>query len=85
MQTLQDALLICYKQSPDNAHYVAFSQPSSSPCLIEDETFYDSDIINNLIDYEDGQELDTLRADKKFAGIQLSNNSQKLFIKKDTN
>ncbi|GFX10356.1 hypothetical protein TNCV_1867511 [Trichonephila clavipes] len=24
--------------------------------LIEDETFNDSDIINNLIDYEDGQE-----------------------------
>ncbi|GFW44608.1 hypothetical protein TNCV_4481531 [Trichonephila clavipes] len=28
----------------------------SSPRLIEDETFNDSDIINNLINYEDGQE-----------------------------
>ncbi|GFW55605.1 uncharacterized protein TNCV_119891 [Trichonephila clavipes] len=54
--TLQDALFICYKQSPDNAHSVALSQRSSSPCLIEDETFNDSDIINNLINYEDGQE-----------------------------
>ncbi|GFV01079.1 hypothetical protein TNCV_1010001 [Trichonephila clavipes] len=34
---------------------VAFSQRSSSPRLIEDETFNDSDIINNLINYEDGQ------------------------------
>ncbi|GFU13895.1 transposable element Tcb1 transposase [Trichonephila clavipes] len=38
---------------PDNAHSVAFSQRSSSPRLIEDETFNDSDIINNLINYED--------------------------------
>ncbi|GFS86872.1 hypothetical protein TNCV_215941 [Trichonephila clavipes] len=29
---------------------------SSSPRLIEDETFNDSDIINNMMDYEDGQE-----------------------------
>ncbi|GFV34348.1 hypothetical protein TNCV_4023631 [Trichonephila clavipes] len=43
----------------------AFSQRSSSPRLIEDETFNDSDIINNLIDYEDGQEeQDSLRADE---------------------
>ncbi|GFY00345.1 hypothetical protein TNCV_1663841 [Trichonephila clavipes] len=35
---------------------VAFSQRSSSPCLIEDETFNCSDIIIKLIDYEDGQE-----------------------------
>ncbi|GFW17247.1 uncharacterized protein TNCV_1957181 [Trichonephila clavipes] len=62
--TLQDALIICYKQSPDNAHSVAFSQ-RFSPRLIEDETFNNSDIINNLIYYEDGQEeLDSLRADK---------------------
>ncbi|GFY12965.1 hypothetical protein TNCV_665311 [Trichonephila clavipes] len=54
--TLQDALFICYKQSLDNAHSVAFSQRSSSPRWIEDENFNDSDIINNLIDYEDGQE-----------------------------
>ncbi|GFW88895.1 integrase catalytic domain-containing protein [Trichonephila clavipes] len=40
---------------------VAFSQRSSSPCLIED----DSDIINNLIDYEDAQEEpDSLKGDK---------------------
>ncbi|GFW55798.1 uncharacterized protein TNCV_121821 [Trichonephila clavipes] len=52
-------------QSPDNAHSVAFSQRSSSPHLIEDETFNDCGIINNLMDYEDGQEeLDSLRADK---------------------
>ncbi|GFS51414.1 gag-Pol polyprotein [Trichonephila clavipes] len=42
--------------SPDNTHSVAFSQPSSSPRLIEDETFNDNDIINNLIDHKDGQE-----------------------------
>ncbi|GFS57879.1 uncharacterized protein TNCV_2909621 [Trichonephila clavipes] len=56
MLSLQDALFICYKQTPDNAHSVAFTQCSSSPRLIEDETFIDSDIINNLIDYEDEQE-----------------------------
>ncbi|GFV92575.1 hypothetical protein TNCV_1374261 [Trichonephila clavipes] len=55
-KTLKDALFICYKQSPDNAHSDAFSQRSSSPRLIEDETFNDSDIINSLINYEDGQE-----------------------------
>ncbi|GFW83704.1 uncharacterized protein TNCV_668171 [Trichonephila clavipes] len=32
------------------------SQRSSSPRLIEDETFNDSDMINNLINYEDRQE-----------------------------
>ncbi|GFU52735.1 hypothetical protein TNCV_275501 [Trichonephila clavipes] len=42
-----------HKQSPDNAHSVAFSQRSSSPCLIEDETFNANDM-NNLIDYKDG-------------------------------
>ncbi|GFX27166.1 hypothetical protein TNCV_440721 [Trichonephila clavipes] len=45
-----------YVRSPDNAHSVSFSERSGSPRLIEDETFNDSDIINNLIDYEDGQE-----------------------------
>ncbi|GFX39928.1 uncharacterized protein TNCV_2646911 [Trichonephila clavipes] len=64
MQTLQDSLFICYKLSPENAHSVAVSQRSSSPRLIEDETFNDSDIISNSIDYEDGQELGSLRADK---------------------
>ncbi|GFT97245.1 hypothetical protein TNCV_2205381 [Trichonephila clavipes] len=53
---LQDALLICYKQSPDNAPSVTFSQRFRSPRLIEDETFNGSDIINNLINYEDGEE-----------------------------
>ncbi|GFY19588.1 transposable element Tcb2 transposase [Trichonephila clavipes] len=67
--TLQDALLICYKQSPDNAHSVAFSQRSSSPRLIEEEPFNDGDIINNLIDYEDGQEEpDSLRPNKNMQG-----------------
>ncbi|GFW02457.1 hypothetical protein TNCV_2454741 [Trichonephila clavipes] len=43
----------------------AFFQLSSSPRLIEDETFNDSDIMNNLIDSEDGQEEpDSLRVDK---------------------
>ncbi|GFX35748.1 hypothetical protein TNCV_745411 [Trichonephila clavipes] len=50
-------------ESPDNAHSVAFSQRSRSPRLIEDETFNGSDIMNNLIDYEDGQELDSFRVD----------------------
>ncbi|GFV32069.1 hypothetical protein TNCV_4942871 [Trichonephila clavipes] len=59
--TLQDALLIGYKQSFDNAHSIAFSKRTSSPHLIEDKTFNDSDIIKNLIDHEDGQEeLDSL-------------------------
>ncbi|GFY11946.1 hypothetical protein TNCV_4974461 [Trichonephila clavipes] len=48
-QTLQDAVFICYKQSSDNTHSVAFTQHASSPRLIEDETFNSSDIINNLI------------------------------------
>ncbi|GFX84309.1 uncharacterized protein TNCV_3976541 [Trichonephila clavipes] len=55
-------------------------------CLIEDETFNDMDIINNLIDYEDGQEkLDSLRADKIYSGIWLSNKSKKNFPKTDIN
>ncbi|GFY19023.1 hypothetical protein TNCV_3877111 [Trichonephila clavipes] len=42
-------------------HYVV----SNSPRWIEDETFNGSDIMNILIDYEDGQEeLDYLRVDK---------------------
>ncbi|GFT05648.1 hypothetical protein TNCV_1045081 [Trichonephila clavipes] len=35
---------------------VAFSERSSSPRLIVDETFNDSVIMNNLINFEDGQE-----------------------------
>ncbi|PRD21518.1 UNVERIFIED_CONTAM: hypothetical protein NCL1_51513 [Trichonephila clavipes] len=53
MKKIQDALFICYKQSPDNAHLAAFTLRSSSPRLIEDETFNDSDIMNNFIVYED--------------------------------
>ncbi|GFU51082.1 uncharacterized protein TNCV_1934811 [Trichonephila clavipes] len=81
--TLQDALFICSKQSPYKAGSVAFSQSANSPCLIEDETFNDSDIINNLIDYEDGEEeLDSWRVDKIYVGIQLSNKLEKHFLKK---
>ncbi|GFU95967.1 hypothetical protein TNCV_253181 [Trichonephila clavipes] len=39
-----------------NSPSIAFSQRSSSPRLIEDETFNNSDNINNLINYEDGHE-----------------------------
>ncbi|GFY03259.1 uncharacterized protein TNCV_1172191 [Trichonephila clavipes] len=67
--TIQDALFICCKQSP-NALSVAFSQRVNSPRLIEDETFNDGDVINNLIDYEDGiEEPDFLRANKIYAEI----------------
>ncbi|GFX41023.1 hypothetical protein TNCV_2217211 [Trichonephila clavipes] len=48
--TLQDALFTCYKQSPDNACSVAFSQLSNTQCLIEDETLNDYGIIHNLTD-----------------------------------
>ncbi|GFU39415.1 uncharacterized protein TNCV_3454571 [Trichonephila clavipes] len=81
MKTLQDALFICYKLSPDNAHSVAFSQHSSNLRLIEDETFNDSDIINNLINYEDGQEARFFESGSKYAGIQLSNKLEKHFLK----
>ncbi|GFT71291.1 uncharacterized protein TNCV_3002681 [Trichonephila clavipes] len=54
---------------------VAFSQRSSSSRLIEDETFNDSDIINNLMDYEGGQEEpDSLRADKNMQGFSFPTN-----------
>ncbi|GFX53340.1 DUF4817 domain-containing protein, partial [Trichonephila clavipes] len=73
--TLQDALFICYKQSPDNAHLNVFSQHSGSPRLIEDETLNDSDIINNLMDYEDEQEEpNSLRADKNMQGSSFPTN-----------
>ncbi|GFU31205.1 uncharacterized protein TNCV_1742021 [Trichonephila clavipes] len=43
-------------------------------------------IINNMIDYVDGQEeMDSLRADKIYAEIQLSNKLGKHFLKIDTN
>ncbi|GFX42773.1 uncharacterized protein TNCV_2197301 [Trichonephila clavipes] len=59
MHKLQDALFIGYKQSLNNARSIVFSQRTSSTHLIEDETFSDSDIINNFIDYEDGLEKRT--------------------------
>ncbi|GFS93787.1 uncharacterized protein TNCV_798871 [Trichonephila clavipes] len=78
---LQDALFLCYKQSPDNAHSVAFSQRSSTLCLIEDETFNDSDIMNNLIDYEDGQEEpDSLRVDKNIQGSSFPTKWKSIFF-----
>ncbi|GFX44319.1 uncharacterized protein TNCV_1097591 [Trichonephila clavipes] len=84
MYTLQDALLISYKRSLDNARSIAFSQHNSSTHLIKDETFHS--IFNNLIDYEDGyDELDSLRVDTIYAEIQLSNKSEKDFVKIDTN
>ncbi|GFX04762.1 hypothetical protein TNCV_2247451 [Trichonephila clavipes] len=47
----------------------------SSPRLTEDETFNDSDIINNLIDYGDGQEkLDSLKVDKNMQGSRFRTN-----------
>ncbi|GFX00459.1 uncharacterized protein TNCV_2091091 [Trichonephila clavipes] len=61
---------------------VAFSQRSSSPRLIEDETFNDSDINNNLIDYEDGQEEpDSLRADKNRQGSSFPTKWKSIFLK----
>ncbi|GFS91546.1 beta-scruin [Trichonephila clavipes] len=75
------ALFIGYTHSLNNARSIAFSQRSSSTRLIEDEIFNDSDIINNLIDYEDGhEELDSLRAATIYAGIQLTNKSEKHFL-----
>ncbi|GFU49505.1 hypothetical protein TNCV_1590541 [Trichonephila clavipes] len=53
------ALLIGYRLSLDNAHSIASSQSTSSTHVIEDETFNDKDINNNLIDYDDGQEPDS--------------------------
>ncbi|PRD34054.1 UNVERIFIED_CONTAM: hypothetical protein NCL1_15782 [Trichonephila clavipes] len=68
--------------SPDNTHSVAFSQCSSSLHLIEDETFNDRDIINNLMDYEDGQEEpDSLRANKNMQGSSFLINWKNIFLK----
>ncbi|GFV63031.1 hypothetical protein TNCV_4590781 [Trichonephila clavipes] len=48
--------------------------------LIEDETFNDSDIINNLLDYEDGQEEpDSLRVDKSMQGSSFFKQIGKAF------
>ncbi|GFV30580.1 uncharacterized protein TNCV_42051 [Trichonephila clavipes] len=77
---------ICYKQSPDNLRLVAFSQRANNWRLFEDETFKDSNIINNLIGYEAGQEEpDYLRADEIYARRQVSNKLEKHFLKIDTN
>ncbi|GFV30327.1 uncharacterized protein TNCV_98021 [Trichonephila clavipes] len=85
MHTLHDALFIGYNQSLENAHSIALSQRTSNMPLIQDETFNDNDIINNLIDFEDGQEEpDCLRANKIYTGIWLSNKSEKHFLKIDT-
>ncbi|GFW89713.1 DUF4817 domain-containing protein [Trichonephila clavipes] len=52
-----------------------------SPILIEHETFNDSDIINNLVDYEDGQEEpDSLRADKNMQGSHFPTNWKSMFL-----
>ncbi|GFX50002.1 hypothetical protein TNCV_2374911 [Trichonephila clavipes] len=54
----------------------------SSPRLIEDETFNDSDIKNNLIDYEDGlEEPDSLRGDKNMHGSSFPKNWKSIFLK----
>ncbi|PRD27952.1 UNVERIFIED_CONTAM: hypothetical protein NCL1_33895 [Trichonephila clavipes] len=77
-----DALCIGYKQSLDNTCSIPFFERSSSTHLNEDETFNDNNIINNLIDNKDGQEEpDSSRADKIYAGIQLSNKLEKHFLK----
>ncbi|GFV35970.1 uncharacterized protein TNCV_2867281 [Trichonephila clavipes] len=84
VDTSRDALFICYKQSLDNTHSVANSQRSSSPLLIEDETFNDGDIINNLIDYKDGQEEPySLRADKRMQGSSFPTKWKSIPIKKE--
>ncbi|GFX82557.1 uncharacterized protein TNCV_2167051 [Trichonephila clavipes] len=82
----QGALFICYKQSPEISRSVAFSQRANSQRLIEDDALNNCGIINNLKNYEDGrEELDFLRADKIYAGIQLSNKLGKHFHKIDSN
>ncbi|GFV32279.1 uncharacterized protein TNCV_1675651 [Trichonephila clavipes] len=86
IHTLQDALFIGYKQSFVNARLIAFSQRTSSTHLIEGDCQYDSDIINNLIIYEDErEEPDTLRAVKLYAEFELSNKPEKNFLNIDTN
>ncbi|GFX22626.1 uncharacterized protein TNCV_2993611 [Trichonephila clavipes] len=65
---------------------IAFSQRCRSTLyLIEDKTFNDSDIINNLIDYEGGyEEPHFFEREYNISGIQLSNESEKHFVKIDT-
>ncbi|GFT11655.1 uncharacterized protein TNCV_264511 [Trichonephila clavipes] len=78
-------MFIGYKQSLDNAPCIAFSQCNSTTRLNEDETANDGDIINNLINYGDGQEPDSLRAEAIYVEIQVSNKWEKHFLKIDTN
>ncbi|XP_050465078.1 tigger transposable element-derived protein 1-like, partial [Cataglyphis hispanica] len=54
--------------------------------MIEDQAVDDSDIINSLIDYENGQEEpESITADKIYAGIQISKKLETHFLKIDTN
>ncbi|GFW31105.1 uncharacterized protein TNCV_2576871 [Trichonephila clavipes] len=70
--------------SPDYARSVAFSQRANSLRLIK--MFNDCGIINNLIDYVDGQEEpDSLTADIIYAVYSFPTNWESLFIKIDTN
>ncbi|GFW85135.1 uncharacterized protein TNCV_3248751 [Trichonephila clavipes] len=72
---------ICYKESPNNARSVAFSQRACSPRLIDDETLNDCGIMNNLIDCVDGQELDFLRAEKIYeGGYSFPTNWESIFL-----
>ncbi|GFT81435.1 uncharacterized protein TNCV_3673091 [Trichonephila clavipes] len=74
--------IACPYFSPDNAHSVAFSQRSNSPRLIEEEIFNDSDIRNNLIDYEDGQEEpDFSRVDINMQRSSFPTNWRNIFLK----
>lgn len=51
-----------------------------------DETVNDSDFINNLIDYEDGQEEpESITTNKIYAGIQIYKKLEMHFLKIDTN
>ncbi|GFV70774.1 uncharacterized protein TNCV_1946841 [Trichonephila clavipes] len=70
------------KSLPTKRIQFAFSQRSSSPHLTEGKTFSDSDIINNLIDYEDGQEEpDFLRADKNMQESSFQTNWESIILK----
>ncbi|KAI4482021.1 hypothetical protein M0804_009040 [Polistes exclamans] len=54
--------------------------------MIEDQAVDDSDIINSLIDYENGrEELESITADKIYEGIQISKKLETYFFKIDTN
>ncbi|GFX13065.1 uncharacterized protein TNCV_2357211 [Trichonephila clavipes] len=77
---------IYVKTSSYNVSPIAFSQLANSTSLTKDETVDNGDILNNLIDYKDGQkEPDYMRADEIHTGIQLFNKLEKHFLKIDTN